>query len=159
MNKDINGLERGFTGCLTFVGLGIGSTAAELSLASTVGTGFDYAIDGVCYHGDDDASTASIPAALAVQAADTTCLYLVEVDTSGVVSVKKGDEVLNADLVAGKTVLHWPQPTDGKCPIGAVKVKTVAVTFTGGTTGFDASGVTDTYYNFAGGMPTAPLTS
>ena len=50
-------------------------------------------------------------------------------------------------------------PTAGKCPVGAVKVKTVAVTFTLGTTNFDASGVTETWYDFAGGMPTAPLAS
>ena len=153
------GIPRGFTGCLTRIGLGIGSTADELSIASDVGTGYDYAIDGIGYHGADDASTASIPAVLATQAADTTCLYLVEIGTTDAPTVKKGTEVLTADLVAGITAVHWPEPTAGKCPLGAFKVVTVAVTYIPGTTDLSTSGVTDTYYNFLGGMPTRPLTS
>lgn len=159
MGNDTLEVARGFTGMLNAAGLGIGSTPAELSIAAPNGAGIDYAIDGLAYHLADDASTASIPAALAVQAADTTCLYLVSVDSSGTLSVTKGTEVLNTALAAGTAVLPWPEPVDNKCPIGCVKVKTVAVTFTAATTDFDASGITDTYYNFGGGMPQAPLTS
>ena len=151
--------QNGFTGTLGKAGLGIGSTADELSLAAPNGAGLDYAIDGIAYHLADDASTASIPAVLATQAADTTCLYLVQLDSSGTFSVTKGDEELNTALAAGTRVLHWPKPTAGKCPIGAFKVKTVAVTYIAGTTNLDAAGVTDTYYDFGGGMPTAPLTA
>lgn len=155
--------QSGPTMCLSRAGLGIGSTAKELSIAAPNGAGVDFAIDGYAYHLPDDASTASIPAALPIQAADTTCLYLVSVDADLAVSVTKGTEIPNAELtvdsVIGRSVLHWPEPVDGKCPIGAVKVKTVAVTFTAGTTDFDASGITDTYYSFLGGMPLAPLTS
>ena len=149
----------GVTACFSKAGLGIGSTAAELSIAAPNGAGIDFAIDGYCYHLADDASTASVPAALAQQAADTDCLYLVSVNSSGTVSVTKGTEILSADLASGARVLEWPEPVDGKCPIGAVRVTTVAVTFTAGTTNFSASGGTDTYYDFIGGMPLAPLTS
>ena len=151
--------QAGQTACFVKAGLGIGSTAKELSIAAANGAGIDFGIDGYAYHLADDASTASIPAALPLQAADTVCLYLVSVDSAGTLSVTKGTEVLNTEIVAGTTVIQWPEPVDGKCPIGAVKVKTVAVTFTAGTTDFDASGITDTYYDFLGGMPLAPLTS
>jgi hypothetical protein len=151
---------RGFTGALSSAGLGIGSTADEISIAAPNGAGVDYAIKGIAYHLADDASVAGVPAALAEQAADTTCLYLVQVDSAGTVSMVKGTEVDNDDLTAETAVLHWPRPSsDAQCPIGAVKVKTVAVTFTAGTTNFSAAGVTDTYYNFAGGMPHVPLTA
>jgi len=151
-------IPRGFTGCLTFVGLGIGSTPEELSLASTVGTGFDYAIDGICYHGDDDASTASIPAVtLDTQAADTTCLWLVQINAGGTVSMVKGTDVLNTDIDNGRVALDWPEPDADNCPIGAVKVKTVGTAFIPDTDSFAESWVTDVYYNFAGGMPSRPL--
>lgn len=147
----------GFTGALGKAGLGIGSTPAELKIAAPNGAGLDFAIDGIAYHAADDATVAM--SAHSVQAADTTCLYLVQLDSVGALTTKKGDEVLNTDLVAGNKVLHWPKPDAGKCPIGAVKVKTVAVTFTAATTDLDASGVTDTYYDFGAGLPHEPLTS
>lgn len=150
----------GFTGCVSKAGLGIGSTADELSTTSPNGAGFDYAIKGIAYHKAESANIDDVPLVLSTQAADTTCLYLVQINAAGTLSVVKGEEVLNTDLVAGNKVLHWPRPTsDDYCPVGAFKVKTVAVTFTAGTTNLDADGVTDTYYDFIGGMPSAPLTS
>lgn len=149
--------QRGFTGALSTAGLGIGSTATQVSLAAPNGAGTDYAIAGIAYHKADAASVA-ITAATA-QAADTTCLYLVCLDSGGTLSTVKGDDVLNTALDAGTTVLHWPAQPANLCAIGAIKVKTVAVTFTAGTTNLSAAGVTDTYYNFAAGMPIAPLAS
>src|SRR3990167_9892889 len=106
--------QSGPTMCLSRAGLGIGSTAKELSIAAPNGAGVDFAIDGYAYHLPDDASTASVPAALPIQAADTTCLYLVSVDADLAVSVTKGTEVPNAELtvdsVIGRSVLHWPEP-------------------------------------------------
>ena len=149
--------QRGFTGALSRAGLGIGSTASQVSLAAPNGAGTDYAIGGIAYHKADAASVA-ITAAPA-QAADTTCLYLVCLDSGGTLSTVKGDDVLNTALNAGTAVIHWPIQPKGLCAIGAVKVKTVGVTFTAGTTNLNAAGVTATYYNFAAGMPHVPLAS
>jgi hypothetical protein len=149
--------QRGFTGALSRAGLGIGSTASQVAIAAPNGAGVDYAIAGIAYHKADAASVA-ITAAPA-QAADTTCLYLVCLDSGGTLSTVKGDDVLNTALDAGTAVIHWPAQPAGLCAIGAVKVKTVGVTFTAGTTNLSAAGVTDTYYNFAAGMPIAPLAS
>ena len=80
-------------------------------------------------------------------------------NSGGTLSTVKGTEVLNTLTAAGTGVVNWPEPTSGKCPVGAVKVKTVGVTFTLGTTDFSAANVTETWYDFAGGMPTAPLAS
>jgi hypothetical protein len=154
------GIPRGFTGCLSKAGLGIGSTPEEISTAAPNGAGFDYAIDGIAYHYADDASVASVPeVTLATQAADTTCLYLVQADTLGALSMVKGVEESNDDLSAGTRVLHWPEPTAGKCPIGAVKIKTVGTAFVPDVDSLAEAWVTDTYYDFLMGMPTAPLES
>ena len=149
--------QRGFTGALSRAGLGIGSTASQVSLAAPNGAGTDYGINGLAYH-KADAATVAITAATA-QAADTTCLYLVCLDTSGTLSTVKGADVLNTATLAGTAVVKWPQVPANLCAIGAFKMKTVAVTFTAGTTDLDASGCTATYYNFAAGMPAAPLAS
>ena len=147
----------GFTGCFTKAGLGIGSTPAELSIAAPNGAGVDFAIDGYAYHLADDATVAM--SAMSVQAASTSCLYLVELDSSGTLSTKKGKEELTADLGVSAT-LQWPSPSEDKCPIGGFKVAlNSSTTFTGATTDLDASGVTDTYYDFMGGIPNTPVTS
>lgn len=158
MSRNTLEIPRGFTGCLSKAGLGIAATADRIKFTAPNGAGTDFAIDGIAYHLADGDNVDT--GAAAAQAALTTCIYLLQLDTSGTLSAVKGTEQLNADLTAGKAVLHWPEPTAGKCPVGAVKVKCVnAATFTLGTTNFDATDVTDTYYDFAGGMPTAPLTS
>jgi hypothetical protein len=150
-------IPRGFTGCLSKAGLGIAGTADRVKFTAPNGAGTDFAIDGIAYHLADGDNVDT--GAAAVQAVDTTCLYLLQLDSGGTLSAVKGTEVLNTLTAAGTGVVNWPEPTSGKCPVGAVKVKTVAVTFTLATTNFDASGVTETWYDFAGGMPTAPLAS
>ena len=150
-----------FTGCLSKAGLGIAGTADRLKITAPNGAGIDYAINGIAYHAADaDNIDTGVPVNTdisAVQAADTKCLYLVQLDSDGAMSVVKGKDVLTTDVTAGAGV-QWPHPTDNRCPIGGVKVVTVAVTFTLGTTNFDASGVTETYYDFAVGMPAVPQT-
>lgn len=148
---------RGATACFSKAGLAEGTNAATIKTAAPNGAGTDYAIDGLAYEKADTDNIAMT--ALAVQAADTKCLYLVQIDSAGTVSLVKGDEVLTTDLTNGTKVLQWPRPAAAKCPIGAIKVATVAVTFTSGTTDLSAAGITATYYDFAGGMPAAPLTS
>lgn len=147
---------RGGTMCLSKAGLAIGSTAAELSIAAPNGAGIDYAIDGVAYHLADDATV--VVTATAVQAVDTTCLYLVTLTTAGVLATTKGVEVLTAALAAGTTVLEIPELPADVCQIGLLKVVTVAVTFTGATTDFDASGVTTTYQDLMTLPPQPRLT-
>lgn len=149
--------QRGATECYAKAGLAEGTNANTIKIEAPNGAGIDYAIDGVAYHKADTDNIAMT--ALAAQAADTKCLYLVQIDSAGAVSLKKGVEELTADMASGKRVLHWPEPDDAKCPIGGFKIETDGVTFTSGTTDLGAASITDTFYDFAGGMPSAPLTS
>lgn len=150
--------HHGATMCFSKAGLDEGTNAGTFKTAAPNGAGIDYAIAGLAYHkadGDNIAMTAH-----AAQAALTKCLYLVQINAAGTFSTKKGVEELTADLTAGKRVLHWPQPDSGNCPVGGFKVALAnAATFTAGTTDFSATDVTVTDYDFAGGMPNAPLTS
>lgn len=154
--NDTLAIPRGLTAALSKAGLGIAGTVDRIKITAPNGAGVDYAIDGIAYHKADGDN---IDVSAAVQAGATTCLYLVQVDVDGNVTIVKGTEELNTALAAGTRVLHWPTVSDGKCPIGAVKVKTTANAFTFGTTNLDDADVTDTYYDFAGSMPIAPLTS
>lgn len=157
MRQDQLGGSRGTTECFSKAGLAEGTNANTIKILAPNGAGIDYAIDGLCYH---KADTDNIAMTAATAQADlTTCLYLVQIDSDGTVSTVKGTEELTADLSAGTRVLHWPLPAASRCPIGAVKVKNIAGTFTAGSTDLGAGTVTDTYYDFAGGMPVAPLTS
>ncbi len=149
--------ERGGTRCLSKAGLAEGSNAATIKTAAPNGAGTDFAIDGLLYHKADTDNIAMN--ALAAQAALTKCLYCVQIDSGGNVSLKKGDEELVADLAAGNKVLHWPLPDDGKCALGYIKIETAAATtFTSGTTDLGAAGITDTYYDTML-TPVDPLTS
>ena len=155
MRQDQLGGSRGTTECFSSAGLAEGTNANTFKTVAPNGAGVDFAINGLAYHYADTDNVAMTAAAL--QADLTTCLYLVQIDADGTVSTVKGDEVLTADLVAGAKVLHWPQPAAGNCPIGAIKVKNIAGTFTAASTDLGAGTVTDSYYNFAGGMPASPL--
>lgn len=150
---------RGGTMCLSSAGLAIGDGAKTgPAIVSPNGAGIDYIIDGIFYHKADAATVLPLTAATA-QAALTTCLYLMQVDSSGTVTSVKGTEVLTANLTNGVDVLRWPVPAAGKCPFGAVKVVTAAATtFTPGTTALDAAGITETYYNLST-VPVNPLTA
>jgi aminoglycoside phosphotransferase len=148
----------GFTACFSRAGLGEGTNAGTIVIAAPNGAGIDFAIHGIAYH-KADTDNISVTAHSA-QAVSTKCLYLVQINSAGTVSTKKGDEVATTDLTAGIKALQWPKPDADCCPIGGYKVETDAsTTFTNGTTDLGAAGITDTYYNFAGGMPSKPLTS
>lgn len=156
--NETQGLPRGVTACHSKAGLAEGTNSATIKIVAPNGAGIDFSIAGIGYHKADTDDIAMT--ALAAQAALTTCLYLVQIDSDGAVSLKKGDEQLNASLSAGTVGLFWPSPDAGKCPIGGIKVKCAnAATFTSGTTDLGASDVTDTYYDFVGGMPVATITS
>ncbi len=156
MNSTFEG-ERGGTFCLSKAGLAEGTNVATFKTAAPNGAGIDYCIDGLLYHKADGDNIAMN--ALATQAALTTCLYLVQINSAGNFTLKKGDEVLNADLSAGNAVLHWPLPDASNAAVSYIKIALAnAATFTCGTTDLGAADVTDTYYDvFA--PPVRPLTS
>jgi hypothetical protein len=152
-------IPRGATMALTKAGLAIGDGAKTgPAIVSPVGAGLDFVINGIAYH-KVDAATVLPLSATGVQAADTTCMYLMCVNSSLAVTSVAGTAVSSAALAAGTATLDLPEPTAGTCPFGAVKIATTAVTFTPGTTALDASGIVETYYDFAGGLPSRPFTS
>lgn len=146
-----------FTGCYSKAGLAEGTNATTIKTAAPNGAGIDYAINGIAYHKADTDNIAFT--ATAVQAVSTTCVYLVQIDSSGNVSMKKGNEVATASLGINDSA-QVPFPDVDKCPIGYIVVATDAsTTFTGGTTDLGASGITDTYVDLMGGMPEKPVTA
>lgn len=156
---NLNEAAKGGNFCFSKAALAIGDGAKTgVAIASTVGAGIDYCIDGILYNKSDAATNLPLTAA-AVQPVLTKCLYLIVVNASGTVSSIKGDAVLTADLTAGTKVLKWPDCPADKAPIGAVKMTLASTaTFTAGTTALDASNCTATYYNLFS-VPTAPLTA
>lgn len=144
----------GQTSCFAKAGLAEGTNANTIKIAAPNGAGIDFAIDGIAYHKADTDNIAVT--AHTQQAALTSVLYLVQIDSSGTVSTKKGNEEVTADLGVNKA-LQWPLPDDNKCPVGGYKIATAtATTYTNGSTDHSAAGITATYYDFAGGMPLVP---
>lgn len=160
---NLNEQGKGGTFCLSKAGLAIGDgSKLGVSIASTVGTGIDFCIDGILYNHADAATDLPLSADDA-QGLLTKCLYLICVDVNGAVTSVQGVPVLTADLTAGTEVLQWPALPDNKAPIGAVKIQTTGTqNFTPGTTALDAGSgdndITATYYDLFS-IPTAPLTS
>lgn len=113
-------------------GLAIGGTATKVKTASTIG----YCINNVLYTkaATDDLFTHTD---LTVQAADTTKYYLLSLTAAG------------AGVITQGTATALPDVPSGNCPVGYIKVVTVAVTFTPATTSHAAAGVTTTYVNLS----------
>lgn len=141
----------GQTACLGKAGLAEGTNSATIQNATAI----VYAIDGRAY---SKAATDNIAiTACAQQAQLTTCCYLVQINAAGTVSVKKGKEVLTADLGSSDNA-QWPAPDEDNCAIGGFTIATASgYTYTGGTTDNGATGITDTYYDFALGLPCLPV--
>lgn len=114
--------------------LAIGTTKTKIKTTTNT---VPFSIGGVMYQkaATDDLFVHSD---LTVQAADTTKYYALLLDASGTASIVQGTS----------TKLPTFDPTT-HCMIGYIKVVTVAVTFTPGTTNHDAAGVTTTYVNCA----------
>lgn len=146
----------GFTGCLAKAGLKEGSNSATIEIAAPNGAGIDFAINGKGYH-KADTDNISVTAH-AQQADDTTCLYLVQIDSDGTVSTKKGKEVATDDLAHAGS-LQWPTPDEDKCPIGGYKVTCDGSAFTNGTTDHSAANITVNYIDFLVGLPERPETA
>jgi len=146
----------GATGALSKAGLAEGTNTATIKTNAPNGAGTDYVIKGIAYHKADTDNIAMT--ALAVQADLTTCAYLVQIDSSGTVSMKKGTEVTSTTL--GVTnVVQVPAPDDANCPLGHIKVVLSGGTFTCGTTDLSATGVTATYVDYGLGVPDRPVYS
>ncbi len=156
---NLNDGQRGGAFCMSKAGLAIGDGAKTgIALASVVGTGTDFCIDGILYNKADSATNVPLTAA-AIQPVLTKCIYLVCINSAGTIATVKGDAVLTADLTAGTKVLRWPQLPVDTAPIGAVKITLASTaTFTAGTTALDAANVTATYYDLFA-VPSKPLTS
>lgn len=99
-----------------------------------------YSIGGLNYSAtalaDENVTCADYYGDTAVQAAGTTCYYAICIDAAGAVTAYKGKDDETTDLPG--------HPAD-KCCFAVLKVVTVGVTFTLGTTDFDATGVTSTF--------------
>lgn len=142
----------GLTAALGKAGLAEGTAANTIKTTNQV----YFAVAGVAL---SKAATDNIAMnALALQAADTTCLYAVHIDAAGAVTMAKGVEVSNTKLANGEVVLPIPEQLAAKAMLGVVKVKTVGVTFTSGTTDLSAAGITATYVDYIG-RPAGPITS
>ncbi|MBC8438987.1 MAG: hypothetical protein H8D87_04810 [Deltaproteobacteria bacterium] len=155
---NLNDDPRGGTFCLSKAGLKIGnSDAKDVDIAAPNGAGVDFVINGVLYH---KADAADIPVVVTnedgttvdTQAADTTCIYLVQLDSSGNLTTLKGEEVLTASA----DVVRFPTPSASKCAIGYIRIDTDGVTFLCGTDDFSKASVTDVYVDLFS-VPVVPL--
>ena len=156
MTMNLNDGPRGNTMCLSKADLAIGDgSKLGVAIASTVGAGIDFVIDGVIRNKGDAATDLPLTAATA-QAVASKCLYLIQINAAGTVSSVKGTAKLTTALNNGD-VLDWPVPAANNCPIGAVLMITTTHAFTAGTTALDGSGCTAAYYNLST-VPTAPMT-
>lgn len=82
--------------------------------------------------------------ACAQQAAYTSCLYLVTINSSGTVKLTKGTE----QKTGSSLPLLWPAVPANEAVLGAIKIAMGNATFTSGTTDLSAANVTATYYNY-----------
>jgi hypothetical protein len=161
--ENFNNGTKGGNFCMSKAALAIGDgSKLGVAIASTVGTGMDYCIDGILYNKADAATDLPLSADDA-QGLLTKCLYLICIDSAGAVTSVQGTPVLTADLTAGNEVLKWPELPADKAPIGAVKIQTTGTqNFTPGTTALDAGSgandITATYYDLFS-VPVEPLTS
>jgi hypothetical protein len=148
---------KGITACFSKAGLAEGTSANTIKTAAPNGAGIDFAINGLAYHKADTDNIAMT--ALAAQAALTTCLYAVWINSSGTVSLTKGTEVTTASLTSGTNVLKPPADEADKCLLGYMKIALAnAATFTSGSTDLSATDVTATFYDAIGGI-VRPMTS
>lgn len=155
MNINLTNGAYGGTFCLSKAGFSEGTNSATVQIAAPNGAGIDFCINGYLYHKADADNIAMT--ALAQQADDTTCLYLAQINSSGTVSLKKGTEVLTADLDNDEVALEYPLPDDGNCPFGLLKIVMDGGTFTSGTTDITGgTGVTETFYDIFA-LPPRPL--
>lgn len=126
-------------GSLTSPGLAI----AEASSPAAKASGFSYRIDGQIHA--KAAQDTIVLTALTVPS-DTAGAAFLFIDASGTVAVEAVAANDGGDIFV-------PEPDDGYCLFGAVKVAASNASFTGGTTALDATGITATFANLSGAVP------
>lgn len=114
--------------------------AGDKNDVETQGVTVDTVIDGRFYSAsalaDENVTIFRSEDDSTLQAADTTCYYVFTIDTSdNVRAYKQADDIAEYPAI----------PESGEAPFAVLKVVTVGVTFTLGTTDYDASGVTSTF--------------
>lgn len=132
--------------CMSKAGCAVsGASGADVKWANTV----TYSIDGVLYSKATttiDVSAQATPA-LSTQATDTQCNYLICVKADGTGIVVQGDESADADTAAS-----WPAASAvpaGYVAIGGFVVKNETDSaYTPGTTTWDTTNLTETFYDF-----------
>jgi hypothetical protein len=119
----------------TNAGLGVAATTKNIQTTVTL----SYTVDGIFYTMSPMVVTLS---ALTVQPVSTTSKYAVMVSSTGTLNILQGDPVtVTADA-------KLPALPDGYTLFGFFQVSTNgSTTFTAGTTGLTASGLTVTYSN------------
>jgi len=138
---DINHLPlRTNMSCYCLAPSGLTLEAGDKNDVETAGATVDTVIDGLFYSAtalaDENVTLFRSEDDSVLQAADTTCYYVFTIDASDAVRLYK-----QVDGVAAYPAI----PETGEAPFAVLKVVTVAVTFTPGTTDYDASGVTSTF--------------
>lgn len=132
---------------LTAAGLDIDTDANDLETNNAL----TFIIDGVYYSlaasTGNNVTCADYYGDTDVQAAGTTCWYAICIDSAGAITAYKGKDDETTDL---------PRHPKNLCCFGLIKIVTVGVTFTMGTTDYSASGITDTYYDVSCLPSTAP---
>jgi len=149
--------ERGGDFCLAKAGLAEGTNANTIRINTPDAEGVHYCIGGILYHKADTDNI--VMNALPLQAALTSCLYVVQINAAGTVTMKKGREVPTAALTGGTDVLDWPQPDNNQIALGYLRIALAnAATFTNGSTDLGATDVVDTFFDVFR-TPARPLTS
>lgn len=152
-------IPRGVTAAFASAGLAEGTNANTFKIAAPNGAGVDFAIDSLGYH-KADTDNIAFSAGHSEIADLYTGIFLVQVDSGGTVSTKQGTSVLTAKLEVGDEALYFPEADAGKCPLGAIRVKNASGSgWTAAADDLGEASVTDTYYNFVGGVPARPLGS
>lgn len=125
-------------------GIVAGTTTGTVKVA----TAFNYAINGVYY---TKAITDNIAISGAVQGAGTTAWYVLSINSSGTVTTTKGADGVTSTL---------PQAPANQAVFALMKITTDSShSFTPGTTGTGATGITTVFYNVMGAVPDTYLAS
>lgn len=144
----------GVNGPICKAGLAEASTDADIQISAPNGAGVDYFIDGIAYHkaDTDEILPQEDSASCTEQSANTTALYIVQINAAGTVSVKQS----NIETSGSGELLERPLPDSGNVVLGEFVVVAGAAAFQVGVDDFtdDLDGAGSiTFYDFALGGP------
>ena len=121
--------------------MNLSKTGLASSTTSTIIGTCTYSIGGVMYY--KGSQTAALSAA--AQTANTSCRYLVSLNTSGTATCTKGTEVADTGG-SGSVTTTMPTLPASHCPVGYIVVNASAA-WTLGTTGYGVA--TTTFYDLS----------